>query len=594
MAEELKIKLGADVSEVITAVDEVGKRFKQFGYTVESVGGNGFPSLYDNMRKVSKQAKEFGYTIEGIGKRSFPSLYDNASKVSRGVGGVGDALTKASKIAGTTNQSFVNLSRVVSDAPFGFIAIQNNLEPLLQSFQQLRVQTGSTSAAVQSFLGGFLGAGGILFAFSAVSSLTTTLIQKYGSLGNAFNSLLSNTEQLTDAQKKIAEGVADEFAQVTLLVNLYPQLEGRRKEQDKLLKKLNEAAPSYFKTLNSEKVTVEQLTTAYDKYAKSLLGKIFIESQQERLREAAKKYAEDLVRLNDAQVKGANQREKDSKKISNEVALLDRLGKAQQNLRGDIAIGVQPVATKKSFDEAFQDILNNFNKQAQAILSGTSSIVEKLDFNSIFEDKAVKDIKIVPDIDVPGSLQALTNQTRDFGSAFSDQVFRDIQSEIDKAKVRGGVKITPSIDVQNQIAGLEVIRNQTANTAAAFNELLAPAISTVFGALENGQSIPKALGQAFKSLLVQLTLTVVKAAALAAILSALPGGAALAGGGTLKGFGAIFSALLGVGKGSVSNPSFGGLGAGSLGLQGGVALQVRGTDLVGVLNGANARIGRVG
>ena len=524
----------------------------------------------------------------------------DATDVDRGLNKATASLNnfgnQAKRTLPQTTQAFTNLSRVVSDAPFGFIAIQNNIEPLLQSFQQLKIQTGSTSAAVQSFLGGFLGAGGLLFAFTAVGSITTTLVQKYGSLGNAFNSLLSNTEPLTDAQKKIAEGVADEFAQVTLLVNLYPQLEGKRNEQDKLLKKLNESAPSYFKNLNSEKVTIEQLTSAYDKYAKSLLGKIFIESQQERLREAAKEYAQELVKLNDQQVKGANQRAKDANRVKNEAESLERLSKAQQNLRGDIAIGVRPVATKKSFDEAFQDILNNFQKQANAILQGTESIVSKLDLNSIFEDDKAKDkkLKIVPEIDVPGSLQALTNQTSDFGSAFSDQVFRDIQEEIDKAKVRGGVKITPSIDVQNQIAGLEVIRNQTANTAEAFNKLLAPAISTVFGALENGQSIPKALGQAFKSLLVQLTLTIVKAAALAAILSGFSGGAALAGGGVVKGFGAIFSALLGVGKGGVANPSFGGLSGGGLALQGGVTLGVRGTDLVGVLNGANARIGRVG
>jgi hypothetical protein len=372
-------------------------------------------------------------------------------------------------------------------------------------------------------------------------------------------------------------------------------LAGRREDQDKILKKLNQSAPTYFKSLDSERVTVDQLTKSYDKYVKSLLGKIFIESQQERLREVAKKYAEDLVRLNDAQVKGSQQRQKDANKLKNEIDLIERLGKAQQGLRGDIAIGVEVVATKKTFDEAFQDIINNFKKQADAILGGTEQIVSKLDFGSIFEDataKDVKGIKIVPDIDVPGSLQTLTNQTRDFGSAFSDQVVRDIQEAFSKLKVNGRINIIPSTEVQNAIGGLEAIKNKTAEITGQFNEFLAPAIQTVFGALENGQSVGKALAQSFKALVVQIALTVAKAAILAAILNSIFPGGTVIGGAAVKGFGGIFGALSGLG--GVAAPSFGGLSGGGLQLSGQVNLTGRGTDFVGIMNAGNAQIRRVG
>ena len=105
----------------------------------------------------------------------------DATDVDRGLNKATASLNnfgnQAKRTLPQTTQAFTNLSRVVSDAPFGFIAIQNNIEPLLQSFQQLKIQTGSTSGAVQAFLGGLIGGGGLLFAFSAISSITTTLIR---------------------------------------------------------------------------------------------------------------------------------------------------------------------------------------------------------------------------------------------------------------------------------------------------------------------------------------------------------------------------------------------------------------------------------
>jgi len=129
--------------------------------------------------------------------------------------------------------------------------------------------------------------------------------------------------------------------------------------------------------------------------------------------------------------------------------------------------------------------------------------------------------------------------------------------------------------------------------AQQFNQFLAPAIDTVFGALQNGTSIPKALSQAFKALITQLAITVVKAAALAAILSAITGGAAGAAGGAAS-FGKLFSSLLGFSGGQSAAPTFGNLQPGGLQLAGGVALTLRGTDLVGAISAANARINRVG
>ncbi|MFN5251067.1 MAG: hypothetical protein ACK5DE_08455, partial [Bacteroidota bacterium] len=412
MSEGLRIKVGADIIEFTRSINQVEQEIKDLSKSIKGLAGQDLVRANKELDKLNETAQR----LRNVGKQGFDQF--------------GVAIGKIGPSAAGAVPSLNALGQVARDLPFGFIAIQNNLPILVDQFSVLSRQSGGTGAALKALGAALFGPAGLAFDFGAVTAGVTALIQKYGSLGGAFNALIGGTKQLTEAQKKSVEGISDELANISLLVNLYPQLAGRREDQDKILKKLNQSAPTYFKSLDSERVTVDQLTKSYDKYVKSLLGKIFIESQQERLREVAKKYAEDLVRLNDAQVKGAQQRRKDANKLKNELDLIERLGKAQQGLRGDIAIGVEVVATKKSFDEAFQDILANFKKQADAILGGTEEIVSKLDFGSILEDataKDVKGIKIVPDIDVPGSLQVLTNQTRDFGSAFSDQVVRDIQ-----------------------------------------------------------------------------------------------------------------------------------------------------------------------
>jgi len=69
------------------------------------------------------------------------------------------------------SQSLINLGRVAQDAPYGFIGIANNINPLLESFQRLKAETGSTGSSIKALGASLLGAGGIGIAVSVVSSL---------------------------------------------------------------------------------------------------------------------------------------------------------------------------------------------------------------------------------------------------------------------------------------------------------------------------------------------------------------------------------------------------------------------------------------
>jgi hypothetical protein len=69
--------------------------------------------------------------------------------------------------------TLTNLNRVVSDSPYGFIGISNNINPLVESFARLRAESGSVGGALKSLVGGLSGAGGLGLAFGVITSAIT-------------------------------------------------------------------------------------------------------------------------------------------------------------------------------------------------------------------------------------------------------------------------------------------------------------------------------------------------------------------------------------------------------------------------------------
>jgi hypothetical protein len=95
-----------------------------------------------------------------------------------------------------------------------------------------------------------------------------------------------------------------------------------------------------------------------------------------------------------------------------------------------------------------------------------------------------------------------------------------------------------------------------------------------------------------KALVLQIGLTIAKAAILSAILNTIfPGGAAI-GGSAVKGFGGIFKALLGIGQ--TAAPNLSGVSGGGLAITVGGEFSMRGTTAVALVNAGQQRIGRVG
>lgn len=213
------------------------------------------------------------------------------------------ALRRLSPAANQATGAMINLGRVVQDAPFGFLGIANNLNPLLESFQRLKATTGTTGGALKALGSSLLGAGGLGFALSIVSSLllvfgtnlfgakkkaedaepTLTSLQKatkklHEEIEQSSRAVVSNAGKFKDLQTILVD-VSNEYLFLTdaivkqgLAQLLFTQKEGIIKDlltkavenQLKVQKVLNDAKAKEFK-IATDLSNVKPLRLASDK-----------------------------------------------------------------------------------------------------------------------------------------------------------------------------------------------------------------------------------------------------------------------------------------------------------------------------------------
>jgi len=157
-------------------------------------------------------------------------------------------------------QALTNVGRVAQDLPFGFIGIQNNLNPLLESFQRLKVETGSTKGALTALGSSLIGAGGIGLALSVASSAFLLFQNGMAGFGKkakeAKKELDAFTESLSQNREAASKDLSTMRAYVSAAQNTALSVEQRQIAVNKLLQQY----PEYFKGLTVENALTKDLT----------------------------------------------------------------------------------------------------------------------------------------------------------------------------------------------------------------------------------------------------------------------------------------------------------------------------------------------
>lgn len=101
------------------------------------------------------------------------------------------------------NQSLMNLGRIVQDLPFGFLGISNNIDPALNSFRELKNESGGTAGALKALGGSLAGSGGIIFALGSLLPTAVLMAQK------GLNFYSKSTSKATSLTKDLTESIID-------------------------------------------------------------------------------------------------------------------------------------------------------------------------------------------------------------------------------------------------------------------------------------------------------------------------------------------------------------------------------------------------
>lgn len=173
---DLNINIGANTTDFQGSLQKAENLLKQFEAALKKATNVG------EINYLNGQIKNLNTTISGIRTQM--------SSVARPTADATNALS--------------NLSRVAQDAPYGFIGIANNLNPLLESFQRLQKESGSASGALKAMVSGLTGPAGIGLALGVVSSLAVTYSKE---IANFFKGPADELKKFRDELNKLNKDV---------------------------------------------------------------------------------------------------------------------------------------------------------------------------------------------------------------------------------------------------------------------------------------------------------------------------------------------------------------------------------------------------
>ena len=522
------------------------------------------------LRQFESQLKKSTDTVE------ITKLNAEIAKVNATINNFSTAMSGASKPTADATNALGNLSRIAQDAPYGFMGIANNLNPMLESFQRLQKESGGAGSALKAMAAGLTGPAGIGLALGVVSSL----IVKYGDeiadmivkTSNFEKAQESMRNSFFDSLKTVEATIANDEALVSVINDVTQSTEARKKA-------LNELKEAHKGNVELQKTDINDgaaLIEIINGLSEALIRKAKIEATAKIIGEEQAK----LVRL-------------EMSTIQEQVGNLSGLAKTWDVLSGSVKGALGGTSAMEIGLKLTNDGLKNNEKQ----VSSTKDSIEKLKESlKSLTGEAYK----AGDFDVigKGGKGATKKEGRD--TSLDDRIAQterlikldmDLANEemklyqarqrfnkedglgIEKLQINKGDKTPKKLDsdlpdwAKEDVAiskKLDKDLKQAQKTATDFAQTLSQDITgglmSMWDAMESGESPLAALGNFFADLLKQLAAAVLQAILFQTIMSALGFGAVAGGGGGLVGgIGKIFGFAEG---GIVSQPTLSMVGEG--------------------------------
>lgn len=518
MADGLKIQVGADVKPAIDAFRDLEAQAK---------------------RSATAAGQSFG------------------TGVTKGA----TALKSFTTSSNTATQSLVNLGRVVQDAPFGFIGIANNLNPLLESFQRLKATTGTTGGALKALGKELSGAGGIGFALSLASTAAIVFGDQLFGAGKAAEAAKSAADKLKESVNGIFSSVAKEATEVGSLVTVLRSETETRERKLGAIKELQRIAPQTFQDLKLEGNAVQGLDAAYTSYLDNLKKVIAAKIIQARLEQKI----EELLRLQGVAATKSQQQLIDATNnfVNKQRKIVDQDGRKlyEKFYDGIERKGKDTIKTLESDIQGLFDDLRQFSSQITVPVTAAPKITFTKPVSLDFRQFDFGEIQIPPEDVKPIATEFGVMFSKELNDYFKNNGLFDPSIAAAQTLEKQQKAILGIFGVQAKAdSPFTQIQREAIFAAQTIQQVLTPAFQGLFDAIVAGENPLKAFFSGLGQAVAQLIQKLISAAITAAILSAIfPGGL-----GGVQGFGGFFKGLVGFASGGiVSGPTLALVGEGA-------------------------------
>jgi hypothetical protein len=523
-------------------------------------------------------------------------LQTGLNQASQSVTNFGNAVRANTRPTADATNALSNLSRVAQDAPYGFMGIANNLNPLLESFQRLQKETGGAGSALKAMAAGLMGPAGIGLALGAVSSLIVAF-------GDDILNYINGTDAAVKAQNEFNKSLedsktkaAEQATSLNLLIAVAESANATDKQRAQALNAVKDAIGKVNKDYADHITSVDDAKKAVQDYTQALIQQAIVQRYQDKI-------ADKTIELTNLT--------KEVTKATNEYSEAQRRAASMTNGYVDASVTQAGVigSAKSKLDDATNAYKNTDNaiKELNQDLKTTTETAVKMPFftdlllgktGSIKPAKTTKSV-VEKDYSLQDDIAALENDIRatnkwadeqmktynrmlDFWKKYGDTVkavtnvsqFRDMLADQDKRREK--TDKTPiserKIEVPGYIlemdAGIKKFDKDLAasqetmrNYAEFMSTTLTQGIMAMWDAFDQGKNPLEALGDYFTGLAKQIAAAAIEAAVFQSIMMLLPGGGGLSFGG---GFIEKFTSLLGFGAhaegGITTGPSLGLIG----------------------------------
>ena len=467
------------------------------------------------------------------------------SSVNGAITQLNTRMVGVSKPTNDATQSLINFSRIAQDAPYGIMGIANNLNPMLESFQQLAKTEGGTKKALDAMLSGLSGPAGIGVALGLVSSLAV-VFQKQ--ITEAFEGPAGKLKDLREELKKLNDEIYKMAGSAQASQTLGTQLVGRI-TNEKLDITQRENALRKFQELYSQNkaikdLEIKDLKTYNAQYLQSLNNKAAVQ-QLEISKE--QNYVDALSAANSKYKKLVEDRENKKK---NTLATTKQLesGTTTEMLRSAIdAEFVKPLKdaqveinnARASLSRTL-DVTTLFDnsesetktktKKAPIVNYAKQTLAELNDYVKKLKDK-VKEAEFVLKnesfklFELPSERGAKEDKRK----AYFEKQAKDLLESTQKSGGFGAYmqglfkKDKSAIDADEaEKKRIDDLRKSYTNFADTISGSVTNSLMGMYDAMQSGQKPLEAIGDMFANIGKQIAAAVIQALIFQAILEAFP------------------------------------------------------------------------